>query len=799
MKICDLRSAVTTRWLALLVGWVQAVPLAQSASAPADSPAFPLDTRLTEITASATYSSGGGIYGDTATITITSNLANRAIYYSTDGTTPSIGGPLTYTGTFTISATKTIRALAVNLDTFEPKAGEPLTVTIVPTYALALTTAGGGTVVATPAASRYLSGTVVSITATPATGWTWMNWTGADVTGAAATAATTSVTMSGPRTAAAVFGTTLTSTVAGGGAVAVSPAASTYAYGSVVRLVPKPNEGSAFSLWGGASSGSANPLDFTVTSATRTISALFSTLSAGQVNVYASVVGNGTVSVSPQKNVYTTGESVTLTAVPGAQQVFTGWSGGVTSTANPLAVTLAASQSVTANFLAAVAPVITTAPVSQTVSAGASVTFTVVATGTLAPTYQWRKDGAAISGATNASYAIGAAVAGDAGSYTVTATNSLGTATSSAATLVVNRLSQTITFGALATKTYGDAAFAPGATAASGLAVSYASANTAVATVSGSIVTIVGAGSTTLTASQAGDGIYNAAPAVAQTLTVNKATAVVALGSLAVTYDGTAKAASATTAPTGLTVTFTYDGSAGAPTNAASYAVVGTIANANYQGTASGTLVIAKANQTITFGALANRAYGEAPFNLTATASSGLPVTYTPTIGGYYNESVVSLSGSTVSIMGAGTVTLVANQAGNANYNPATEFVRTLTVAKSTATVTRSLGDLRWHGEGGACDHCPDRPHGKLYVRWQRGCSDQRGQLRGGGHDRERQLPRIGSGHLSDREDGDPRAARVCDDPGRGGCGGERRHDCPRARGPRRRCRLQGEGFDAEV
>ena len=65
MKICDLRSAVTTRWLALLVGWVLAVPLAQSASAPADSPAFPLDTRLTEITASATYSSGGGIYGDT--------------------------------------------------------------------------------------------------------------------------------------------------------------------------------------------------------------------------------------------------------------------------------------------------------------------------------------------------------------------------------------------------------------------------------------------------------------------------------------------------------------------------------------------------------------------------------------------------------------------------------------------------------------------------------------------------------------------------------------------------------------
>lgn len=82
---------------------------------------------------------------------------------------------------------------------------------------------------------------------------------------------------------------------------------------------------------------------------------------------------------------------------------------------------------------------------------------------------------------------------------------------------------QTITFGALAEKTYGDAPFALTATASSGLPVSYASSNTAVATVDGSTVTIVGAGSTNITASQAGDGTWAAATPVVQALTVAKA------------------------------------------------------------------------------------------------------------------------------------------------------------------------------------------------------------------------------------------------------------------------------------
>jgi sugar lactone lactonase YvrE len=84
-----------------------------------------------------------------------------------------------------------------------------------------------------------------------------------------------------------------------------------------------------------------------------------------------------------------------------------------------------------------VAPAITTQPASQTVVTGASVTFTAAASGTPAPTYQWQLNGANISGATSASYIIASVATGNAGTYTMVATNSAGSATSSGAVLTV--------------------------------------------------------------------------------------------------------------------------------------------------------------------------------------------------------------------------------------------------------------------------------------------------------------------------------------------------------------------------
>jgi endo-1,4-beta-xylanase len=79
------------------------------------------------------------------------------------------------------------------------------------------------------------------------------------------------------------------------------------------------------------------------------------------------------------------------------------------------------------------------------------------------------------------------------------------------------------------------------------------------------------------------------------TLTVAQATAAVAIGSLAQTYDGTPRAVAVTTAPAGLAVAVTYDGATTPPTAPGTYAVVATVADADYEGAASATLVVSVA------------------------------------------------------------------------------------------------------------------------------------------------------------------------------------------------------------
>lgn len=82
-------------------------------------------------------------------------------------------------------------------------------------------------------------------------------------------------------------------------------------------------------------------------------------------------------------------------------------------------------------------PVITGQPVGGNLQPGQSITLSVAATGFPAPTYQWRRNGVAISGATASSYTISDATGASSGSYTVTVTNSVGTVTSAAAPVAV--------------------------------------------------------------------------------------------------------------------------------------------------------------------------------------------------------------------------------------------------------------------------------------------------------------------------------------------------------------------------
>ncbi|CAL2104308.1 exported protein of unknown function [Tenacibaculum sp. 190130A14a] len=87
------------------------------------------------------------------------------------------------------------------------------------------------------------------------------------------------------------------------------------------------------------------------------------------------------------------------------------------------------------------------------------------------------------------------------------------------------------------------------------------------------------------------------------------------------------------------------------------------------------TVTVIGAPQTITFNALSDVIYGDAAFNLTATASSGLTVTYTSS-----DPTIVSITGNTVTILKEGTINITASQAGGGSYSAAPNVVQSLTV-----------------------------------------------------------------------------------------------------------------------
>jgi uncharacterized delta-60 repeat protein len=199
------------------------------------------------------------------------------------------------------------------------------------------------------------------------------------------------------------------------------------------------------------------------------------------------------------------------------------------------------------------------------------------------------------------------------------------------------------------------------------------------------VIRFTGSGSVTVTASQAGNADYQPATPVARTFMVTKAGAMVSLANLAQTYNGSPRPIGATTSPSGKTVTFTYNGSSTPPIDTGSYTVVGTIDDPIYEGSATGTLVVSKAAQVLTFAAI-NDQLATATVNLSATGGgSGNPVTFAVTNG------PASISGSNLlSFSGPGMVTVTASQAGGPNYDPATPVVRTFNVTKAGASLTLS-------------------------------------------------------------------------------------------------------------
>jgi hypothetical protein len=340
-------------------------------------------------------------------------------------------------------------------------------------------------------------------------------------------------------------------------------------------------------------------------------------------------------------------------------------------------------------------PSFTSQSTSQSIAAGSSTTFTVAASGSPTPTYQWQVStngggnwmnvptGGLYAGQTTSSLTISGAAATMSGyKFRCIATNEANTATSQAITITVNKSAQTIAFTGPANKTYGDAPFILVATDTSGLPVTF-SIVSGPAVFQGGKVVLTGAGTVLIQASQVGDADFAAATTVGRSFTVAKAAQAISFPAPGNRAYNPAPFTLSGSSSSGLPVTFTVvSGPATIAVRTVTLTGAGTVlihasqgGNANYNAAVpvGRAFTVSKASQTITFPALANKSDSAAPFAVSATATSGLTVTLVVASG------PATIAGNTVTLTGAGTVTIRANQAGNSNYSAATPVSRSFT------------------------------------------------------------------------------------------------------------------------
>jgi uncharacterized repeat protein (TIGR02543 family) len=238
-------------------------------------------------------------------------------------------------------------------------------------YNLTVSTNGNGKVASSPVGidcpgtscnAAYGVSSSVTLTATPDTGYVFSNWSG----NCSGTIATTTVTMSAARYCVANFvsqNPSLTVINSGGGTVTSAPAGvscgdtctSTFPLNSTVTLTATPDATHRFAGWSGNCTGTGSTATVVMATA-RTCSAVFQT---NTLNV--TVSGAGTVTSTPEgiscsntggtcSQTFATAASVTLTAVPATNYVFTGWSGSCAGTATTATVSVTGTTACVANF-----------------------------------------------------------------------------------------------------------------------------------------------------------------------------------------------------------------------------------------------------------------------------------------------------------------------------------------------------------------------------------------------------------------------------------------------------------------
>ncbi|MEB2787111.1 MBG domain-containing protein, partial [Algoriphagus persicinus] len=295
----------------------------------------------------------------------------------------------------------------------------------------------------------------------------------------------------------------------------------------------------------------------------------------------------------------------------------------------------------------------------------------------------WKMTGATIASGTDqvGTYSFNTGLT----TITYTATDIYGNAETTSFTVSLKE-AQEITFNPISTKTYGDPSFDLDASASSGLTVEFKSSNTAVATVSGNTVTIVGQGSTIITATQPGNDAYAEAESKTQTLIVNKKALTI-----------TATNGNKTYGEENPTLTFSYTGLANGDTKVATEPSISTTATQssnvgtypieldggsddNYTITlVKGTLTVGKKAVTITADDK-SKTYGEEnpalTFTYTGLANGDTKVATEPSI-------------STTAIQSSNVGTYPITLEGGSDDNYTISLVNgTLTVGKKAVTIT---------------------------------------------------------------------------------------------------------------
>jgi hypothetical protein len=269
------------------------------------------------------------------------------------------------------------------------------------------------------------------------------------------------------------------------------------------------------------------------------------------------------------------------------------------------------------------------------------------------------------------------------------------TVTTQNATFPVATGTPVITF-AVANRTYGDAPFTVSATSNSTSAFTYTVVS-GPATISGSTVTLTGAGTVVLQASEVADSNYSATTQNA-TFTVAAGTPTISFTVPGHTYGDAPFTVSATSTSTGAFTCTVVSGPATISGSTVMLTGAGTVvlqaseaADSNFVATTqNATFTVAAGTPTISF-TVANHTYGDAPFTMSATSNSTGAFAYTVVSG------PATIAGSTVTLTGAGAVVLQASEAADANYTVATQnasfMVAAITPTISFTVPSHTYGD----------------------------------------------------------------------------------------------------------